>query len=317
MEHIYPILTKYLTQSISAEEREELLQWKNSSSENAELFSEMSKLRLLKEFEERSSVQEIALALSKFQRKTVRIRIINTLKYAAAIAIIVSLSIVGWTRISAEKYDTIKVAEHETVKKVNLEDGTVIWLSAASELKIPKSFSVNRRNVSLKGKAFFDVKKNSDSPFLVTSPYLKVKVIGTSFDLYVNEQERLVETILVSGKVTLQDNHNRDIFTMSPGEKVAYSSDTNEYNVETVDANTLTAWHLDQMTFENATLREIVNKLSLIYDININLESKKLADRRYRYVINREETLEEVLDILSYLAPIHYRIEENEVFITE
>ena len=69
------------------------------------------------------------------------------------------------------------------------------------------------------------------------------------------------------------------------------------------------------MTFENSTLREIVNKLSMIYDVNINLESKELADRRYRCVINREETLEEVLDILKLLAPINYRIDENEVFI--
>ena len=104
---------------------------------------------------------------------------------------------------------------------------------------------------------------------------------------------------------------------MSPGERVSYDSETNQFTIKTVDANTLTAWHLDQITFENATLREIVNKLSLIYDVNINLESKRLAERRYRYVINREETLKEVLDILSYLAPIKYRIEDNEVFIAE
>jgi ferric-dicitrate binding protein FerR (iron transport regulator) len=126
-----------------------------------------------------------------------------------------------------------------------------------------------------------------------------------------------VETILASGKVVLQDNRKEDVYEMSPGEKVVFNAENNSYSVSTVDVNTLTSWHLDQIKFENATLREIVNKLSLIYDVNINLESKKLADRRYRYVINREESLKEVLDILSYLAPIHYRIEGNEVFITE
>lgn len=96
-----------------------------------------------------------------------------------------------------------------------------------------------------------------------------------------------------------------------------YNSDVNQYTVSSVDTNTITAWHLGQITFENVTLREIVNKLGLIYDVNINLESKKLADRRYRCVINHEESLKEVLDILAYLAPISYRIEGNEVFITE
>lgn len=146
---------------------------------------------------------------------------------------------------------------------------------------------------------------------------MNVKVTGTSFNLFVNDESREVETILASGKVVLQDHHGKDIFEMSPGEKVVYTAKNNNYTVSTVDVNTFTSWYLDQITFENATLREIVNKLSLIYDVNINLESKRLADRRYRYVINKEETLKEVLDILSYLAPIQYRIEGNEVFITE
>ncbi len=84
-----------------------------------------------------------------------------------------------------------------------------------------------------------------------------------------------------------------------------------------MDVKAHTSWYLDQITFENATLREIVNKLSVIYDVNINLESAKLADHRFRYVINREETLVDVLDLLCYLAPIGYHINKNEVFITE
>ena len=321
MESNYSILVKYLCQPLSTDERDELLKWRDLSSENQKLFSEASKLRLLNEYKYQNTVAETALALSRIQKKLHRnkatLKLRNIIKYTAAAVLIVGLSLFGWNRLSAEKFTTIVVAQGETVKKVLLDDGTFVWLNESSELQIPKSFSENRRTVSLKGKAFFDVKKNPESPFLVSSPFLDIKVTGTSFDIFVDEDKRQVETILVSGKIILQDTDGKDVYEMSPGEKVSYDSNNDQYTIKTVDANTLTSWYLDQITFENATLREIVNKLSLIYDVNINLESKKLAERRYRYVINREETLKEVLDLLSYLAPIKYRIEGNEVFIGE
>lgn len=321
MDFGFSLLIKYLSQSLSIAERQELEEWRNYSPENNHLFSEASKLRLLSEYTRRNTVAETAMALSRIQekirRRTIRHRLLRVSQYAAAIVLIVSLSIFGLIQFTAEKYTVITVAENESIKKIHLADGSMVWLSASSELSIPKSFSASHRQVGLKGKAFFDIEKMPESSFIVTSPYMNVKVTGTSFNLSVDDTNRQVETILASGKVVLQDKQGKDIFTMSPSEKVVYIAQDNNYTVSTVDVNTLTSWHLNQITFENATLREIVNKLSLIYDVNINLESKKLADRRYRYVINREETLKEVLDILSYLAPIHYRIEGNEVFITE
>lgn len=321
MDSGFSILIKYLSGSLSTKERQELEVWQSLSSENQQLFSDVKKLRLLNEFNYQNNIPGIALALTKV-RKRIHYPISgeslrNFVKYAAAVIIVVSLSIFGLLHLSGEAYTIISVAENESIKKVRLDDGTLVWLSASSELRIPESFSTTNRKVSFKGKAYFDVKKDPESPFRVTSNYLSIKVTGTSFDLFVDDEGRHVETILVSGKVILQNSHKKDVFEMSPGEKVVFEAETGHFIVSTVDVNTFTSWHLDQITFENATLREIVNKLSLIYDVNINLESKKLADHRYRYVINREETLIEVLEILKYLAPIHYSIEGNEVFITE
>lgn len=320
MDSEFSILVKYLSQPLTAQERETLLQWRAHSPENEALFSEISKLRLLSNFSHHTAAETtraLSLVQSKIRQRTRIYRFRNVLKYAAIALLILFVSLFGISRMTSGKYTTITVADDETIRKVSLSDGTTVWLGAASELRIPKSFSSKHRNVLLKGKAFFDVEKNLESPLIVTSPSMSVRVTGTSFDMSVYDGGRRVETILVSGKVVLQDNRRKNIYEMSPGEKVVYNSDVNQYTVSSVDTNTITAWHLGQITFENVTLREIVNKLGLIYDVNINLESKKLADRRYRCVINHEESLKEVLDILAYLAPISYRIEGNEVFITE
>lgn len=322
MEHSFTLIIKYLSgHSLSPEEKKLLLDWQALSSENASIFSEIKKLRLLTEYNRYNTDEQKEMAFSSLQARishqsrTVRLR--NLLKYAVSILLVISLSMFGWEFFNTIKYTTIATTPNETVKKVQLIDGSTVWLSGTSELRIPKSYSSTHREVLLKGKAFFDIHKDSISPFLVASRYTQIKVMGTSFDLTMNNDGKDVETILVSGKVMIQNSRKQNIFEVTPGEKVIYNAEQNKYTVELVDANTLTAWHLDQITFDNTTLREIVNKLSLIYDVNINLESKQIANRRFRCVINREESLKEVLDILSYLAPIKYRIEEDEVFITE
>lgn len=107
------------------------------------------------------------------------------------------------------------------------------------------------------------------------------------------------------------------VMDVSPGEKVTYSYNENEYTTEAVDINIQTAWRLRQFVFENTTLREIVNKLSVKFNVNINIESSALAQRKFRCVINEDEELVDILNLLEYLAPIRYKVEGKEVFIYE
>ena len=74
---------------------------------------------------------------------------------------------------------------------------------------------------------------------------------------------------------------------------------------------------VNQLVFENTTLREIANQLSIKYNVNVNIESSRLAQRRFRCVINEDERLPDVLEQLCYLAPITYRIESSEIYISE
>ncbi|MFQ9022673.1 MAG: hypothetical protein ACLR6J_18785 [Parabacteroides merdae] len=81
------------------------------------------------------------------------------LKYAAVILLLVSFSAVGWNYFKPETYMTIALGDSEGVKKVTLDDGSIVWLRGNSVLKIPQSFSAVNRTVSLQGEAFFDIAK--------------------------------------------------------------------------------------------------------------------------------------------------------------
>ena len=159
--------------------------------------------------------------------------------------------------------------------------------------------------------------KNAQFPLYVLTNYVNIRVLGTAFNVKTDEKHQNVETVLARGKVALLDKQWNPILDMSPGEKVTYDNNKNEYATEVVDVNVCTAWRLNQFVFENVTLREIVNQLSVKFNVNINLESTKLAQRKFRCVINEDESLPDILKLLKYLAPIQYRIEGKEIFIYE
>lgn len=322
MEFDYKILAKYIIGEITFEEQTSLVEWSQLSEENNLLLKKIVEARILKKFVLNNSKEKTEQALltlhNKIERKSIWSILRPYLGYVALFFLLIFSSVLGSIYYSAShEYISIVVKPGEKIKKIVLEDSSVVWLNSESVLRIPTSFSPKKRVVKLEGEAFFDITKQKGIPFRVETEHVDVKVLGTSFNLNTEAADNAFEAVLVSGKIVLQDKHEKDILRMSPSEKVIYSPSRNEYSIETVDTNVSTAWHLNQMTFENSTLREIVNKLSMLYDVNINIESKELADRRYRCVINRDETLIEVLDILKYLAPITYRIEGNEVFISK
>ena len=321
MEFNYALLVKYLIGSLSSEEMEEVMRWRDLSAENETVFSEVLRLRLSWNTAKYADNERIDMALEKVNvriNRARRYRIARSLlKYAAVILLLVSFSAVGWNYFKPETYMTIALGDSEGVKKVTLDDGSVVWLRGNSALKIPQSFSAVNRTVSLQGEAFFDVAKNAQYPLYVSTNYVNIKVLGTAFNVKTDEKHQNVETVLARGKVALLDKQWNPILDMSPGEKVTYDNNKNEYATEVVDVNVCTAWRLNQFVFENVTLREIVNQLSVKFNVNINLESTKLAQRKFRCVINEDESLPDILKLLKYLAPIQYRIEGKEIFIYE
>lgn len=155
------------------------------------------------------------------------------------------------------------------------------------------------------------------SLFIVSTDYLKVEVHGTSFHVNVNAENESVETVLVRGSIDLQNPDGKKILEMLPGERVTYFRNENTYRTDRVDVNVCATWRFNQLVFENTTLREIANQLSAKYNVNVNIESLKLAQRKFRCVINEDERLSDVLEHLCYLAPITCRVENSEIYISE
>lgn len=312
-------LIDYLQGNLSDSDLKELNAWRNNSEENRAVFSEVARLRILNKYKQYNNFSETVGALNRLKRtirrKTLQRRISAALSYSAVILFAIAILGYGYFKWNERQFITLVAGEGSGVRKMELADSSMVWLHEMSELRIPKSFSAKQRKVSLKGRAFFDVKHDSYHPFLVSSKNACIKVTGTTFDLSVTPDEKTIEAILVTGQIVLQDSRHKDILQMHPGEKAVFESSKNTVVVETVDPNTLTAWYLDQVVFENETLRNIVDKLNLIYKINIVIKSEELANKRFRFVVNKDEPISEVLNNLNYLGSVKVFTDKDEIYI--
>lgn len=161
-------------------------------------------------------------------------------------------------------------AEKGERASVTLPDGTKVYLNAESTLSYPASFSLNERTVQLTGEAYFEVKHDTDAPFIVKTAEIQIKVLGTTFNLYAYPDDSWFEASLVEGsiEVTPYKSPGKQVH-LSPNQKARYNHETGEIKVITTDLRVETAWKRGDLIFRNQPFKEIIGQLEIFYGVNI------------------------------------------------
>ncbi|MCF0071728.1 FecR family protein [Dyadobacter sp. CY261] len=112
------------------------------------------------------------------------------------------------------------VNKQKMPQAITLDDQSKVILAPGTEVIYPEHFPANKREIQVKGIAFFEVTKDSRRPFCVYSGKLVTRVLGTSF--WVKTQmhnSNSVEVEVVSGKVSVFENR-KVLGAQSKGENV-------------------------------------------------------------------------------------------------
>lgn len=319
MDFDYSILAKYLTGQISAEELSVIQVWAKSSDQNKRIWKAVQMLRIKENFDRFSSPDQVEKALLAIEEKMKAKKTIplfrRTWQYAASFLLLISgtLAYLLWNG-PTEEYLTYVVDKPQVSKRILLNDSTEVWLRGGTRLQVPTTFSKAERKAVLEGEAYFIVKRDSLSPFLVKAGDSYIKVLGTTFNLKHDTKNRKVEATLISGHVIMQNDAEETLADMSPGDKVTWVADQNSIKLETVDLNLQGLWRYEQFKLEDKTLQEICQYIGEVYGKKVHCDSFILSDQtKYRFVFSQEETLEEVCEHFGYVAPIKYKIKENEI----
>jgi len=200
-----------------------------------------------------------------------------------------------------------------------LSDGTKIKLNAGTSIKYPVQFMPNQpREIVINGEAYFDVTKDSKNPFIVNANNLKVRVIGTEFNLSAYPEEQEISTVLVEGLVGLYDDetYTKETATLlKPGFKAVYNQADKAIYKEKVDTSLYTSWRTGRFIFRNSSFKNIVRRLERNYDVVIVNNNAELGEQYFSASFDIEEEITHILNTFSKSYTFSYVLNNNQIII--
>ncbi|MGN7820847.1 FecR family protein [Chitinophaga sp. 22536] len=193
--------------------------------------------------------------------------------------------------------------------QLTLEDGTKVWLNAASSLTFPVHFNGTERKVALTGEGYFEVAANARQPFKVTVNGVDVLVLGTSFNI--GAYDHTVNTTLVSGAVKVQLPSKRS-WQLVPGQQARVQHE--QVSITYADTEKAIAWKEGIFYFKDDDLRDIMEQVARWYDLELDFKGP-LPTGKISGNISRQARLSQVLEMLNYVSGAHFDIRGRKVSV--
>jgi ferric-dicitrate binding protein FerR (iron transport regulator) len=195
--------------------------------------------------------------------------------------------------------------------KIELADGSEVWLNAETQLRYPAHFGgVANRVVYLEsGEAYFKVRPDARQPFVVVAGGMDIHVLGTEFNI--NTYSRAIATTLVNGSVRL--NAGAAVTMLQPDQQAVY--DKGDFSRKEVDVETYIAWKEGQMIFAEATLEDVMIVIGRQYDFKVEFASSQLKDRQFGGRLRRSQHIEDVLAVIGKVGGVQFSIRGKTIFV--
>lgn len=222
--------------------------------------------------------------------------------------------------------------------KIQLPDGTSVWVNACSKIKYAGGLHDKKREVYLEGEAYFEVKRDPSRPFIVHTSGIDIRVLGTGFNVKAYASEPTIEATLIHGSIEVI-NQNQPTAThvlLKPHEKLIYTKTKEFTETQKQDKRSLTkdfviniapissikpisdiketSWIYDKLIFEDERLEDLAIRLERWYGVHITIETPKMKDYRISGTFVNE-TLEEALKELQMLTPFSYELKNKDIII--
>lgn len=196
-----------------------------------------------------------------------------------------------------------------------LPDGSKAWLNSQSKLTYSADYNVNKRELQLDGEAYFEVAHNPQKPFIVKSSDICVEALGTAFGVKAYDEDNLISSILMRGKVRVTTPDGESILV--PNERVMYDKAAHKRTQSKVrNATDFTGWIHNELRFENESLEEIAKNIQRIYNVEIVFATENIKNQRYTGTVNNN-SLESVLNIITLTSPLSFQIKNQKVTLYE
>ena len=311
------LLLKYISGKASQREKEEVAAWIDADAANLKEFMSLRKsydALVWQDADELKTGRDKLLSLRTFTMKAMRIAAIFVLAFGLSYILIQTLQ-----KENVEMQTVYVPAGQRT--QVTLADGTMVWVNGKSTLTFPSQFASRTRKVELDGEAYFEVQKDPEKQFIVSTAHQSaIKVLGTKFNVKAYRDSEEITTTLIEGKVHFEFNNTAQkpqYITMAPGQKLIYYSQSGKTELYTTSGEGELAWKDGIIVFKQTSLQDALEILADRYDVEFivrrnvpdddlfsgTFTSRSLERKYLSYVPLRKDECEAVQnrEILNYI----------------
>lgn len=223
--------------------------------------------------------------------------------------------------------------------KVELPDGSMVWLNAGSKLTYNKDFGKELREVTLEGEGYFDVVKMKEKPFVIYTSSINIKVLGTVFNVKAYPEDKQTEASLIRGSIEVTiKNRPSDKIILSPSEKLVVQNGiakkeervkkteqqqvnpaplvlVNKLRYSPVDSTLVeTAWVDNRLVFRDEAFESLAVRLERWYDVSITIDDQLIKQARLNGTF-QSESVTQALDALKETITFRYEKSGNKIII--
>ncbi|WP_075557858.1 FecR family protein [Parabacteroides timonensis] len=316
------IIIRSIRKTATEAELNTLNQWLKEDRKNVEYYyqleeiwslrTELSKETINKGWEKVSAeIMKRSLSIVPPKRKS-----FIWLRYAAAMFIGIIIASAAWINLPVkEKVPDQSVLVQNVVynrtgvQSILLPDQSEVWINEHTKITYPEEFNGQKRIIALEGKAYFDIQKNKEKPFVVQIGEVEVEVTGTEFfvDSF-SEEESLVTLITGGVNLNYKNIEGKCISkVLIPGQQANINRQNGDIKITVVDTGYYVAWKDGTYRFTDETLEKIAGLLAKHFDLDFQI-SASLRNKRFTGRVTPEQSIEDVLTSISKSYSVKYQI---------
>ena len=225
------------------------------------------------------------------------------------------LSYIGRQQTGKIQYNILQIPRGGEYS-VTLQDGTVVNLNSASELRYPVAFSGDLREVELRGEAYFEVAENKNKPFIVRTDEFNVRVLGTSFNISAYADSPLALTTLCSGQVQLTDCMNpKNEQDLLPGEQLLFHRESRKMEIRNVDTDVFVSWREGFFQFDNHTVEEVFMILQRWYNVQVFYANTEVRLDCFTGKLPRFDNMMIIIDLIKRVSDLKITVDGKVIYI--
>lgn len=354
--NIEELIFRQLKNDLSKEERDFLFAWYKASDANKKLYTDYCVLFKSREvevarsfFEQKKELGWMRISTRLHSRRFLIKKSIRVFGRYAAVALIAFLlgSATLWY-LQPQPDHLLQSIEVPLGAKsrVTLPDGSQVWLNSGSVLSYCNGFGKENRQLTLEGEGCFDVVSNKILPFEVFCGDVKIKVLGTKFNMKSYADDETAKVTLIEGSLNISSSfENGRSRTIKPNQQAIIDKRSRRLSVKRVDAFNYSLWtkpkkedvtqkqmtrdaNLPNLVVPNTTLRnilffdeeplnQIIRDLERAFNVSIELEEPNIGVQRFYGDFRNDETIYEILDIITQNSSLKYKIHDHKIIITK